>query len=29
MHGQITSELITINLVSDNFYHGLVFKIPL
>ncbi len=29
MHGQITSGFITINLVSDNIYHGLVFKIPL
>jgi hypothetical protein len=27
MHGQIISGLITINLVSDNIYHGLVFKI--
>jgi hypothetical protein len=26
MHGQITFGLITINLVSDNVYHGLVFK---
>jgi len=26
MHGQITSKLITINLVSDNVCHGLVFK---
>jgi hypothetical protein len=29
MCGQITSRLITINLVSDNIYHGLVFKILL
>jgi hypothetical protein len=27
MHEQITSRLITINLVSDNIYHGLIFKI--
>jgi hypothetical protein len=26
MHGQIISGLITINLVNDNIYHGLVFK---
>jgi hypothetical protein len=26
MHGQITSRLITINLVSDNVCHALVFK---
>ncbi len=26
MHGQITSKLITINLVSDNVCHALVFK---
>jgi hypothetical protein len=29
MHGQITFGLITINLVSDNVCHGLVFKILL
>jgi hypothetical protein len=29
MRGQITFGLITINLVSDNIYHGLVFKILL
>jgi hypothetical protein len=29
MHGQFISRLITINLVSDNIYHGLVFKILL
>jgi hypothetical protein len=29
MRGQIISGLITINLVSDNIYHGLVFKILL
>jgi hypothetical protein len=29
MHGQINSEFITISLVSDNIYHGLVFKIVL
>ncbi len=29
MHGQIISGLITINLVNDNIYHGLVFKILL
>jgi hypothetical protein len=29
MRGQITFELIAINLVSDNIYHGLVFKIVL
>jgi hypothetical protein len=28
-HGQIISGLITINLVSDNIYHGLIFKILL
>jgi len=27
--GQIISGLITINLVSDNIYHGLIFKILL
>jgi len=26
MRGQIASGLITINLVSDNIYHGLVFN---
>ncbi len=26
MHGQIIFGLITISLVSDNIYHGLVFK---
>jgi hypothetical protein len=26
MHGQITSRLITVNLVNDNIYHGLVFN---
>jgi hypothetical protein len=26
MHGQITSKLITINLVNDNVYHGLLLK---
>jgi len=29
MCGQIISRLITINLVNDNIYHGLVFKILL
>jgi len=29
MRGQITSRLITVNLVSDNIYHGLVFKVIL
>jgi hypothetical protein len=29
MHGQTISRLITINLVSDNIYHGLTFKIIL
>jgi hypothetical protein len=29
MRGQIISRLITINLVSDNIYHALVFKILL
>jgi hypothetical protein len=29
MRGQIISRLITINLVSDNIYHSLVFKILL
>jgi hypothetical protein len=29
MRGQIISGLITISLVSDNIYHGLVFKIVL
>ncbi len=29
IRGQIISRLITINLVSDNIYHGLVFKIIL
>ncbi len=29
MHGQITFGFITINLVSDNIYHGLIFKIIL
>jgi hypothetical protein len=29
MRGQITFRLITMNLVSDNIYHGLVFKIIL
>jgi hypothetical protein len=29
MRGQIISGLITISLVSDNIYHGLVFKILL
>jgi hypothetical protein len=29
MRGQITSRLITMNLVSDNIFHGLVFKIIL
>ncbi len=29
MGGQITFGLITINLVSDNIYYGLVFKILL
>jgi hypothetical protein len=29
MRGQVTSELITINLVTDNIYDGLVFKILL
>jgi len=29
MRGQITYRLITVNLVSDNIYHGLVFKIIL
>ncbi len=29
VRGQITYRLITINLVSDNIYHGLVFKILL
>jgi len=29
MRGQITSRLVTINLVSDNIYHGLIFKILL
>jgi hypothetical protein len=29
MRGQIIFGLITINLVSDNIYHGLVFKILL
>jgi hypothetical protein len=26
MHGQITYGLITMNLVNDNIFHGLVFK---
>jgi hypothetical protein len=29
MRGQIISKLITISLVSDNIYHGLIFKIVL
>jgi hypothetical protein len=29
MRGQIISRLITINLVTDNIYRGLVFKIVL
>jgi hypothetical protein len=29
MHGQIIFGLITINLVSDNIYHDLIFKIVL
>jgi hypothetical protein len=29
MRGQIISGLITISLVNDNIYHGLVFKIVL
>jgi hypothetical protein len=29
MHGQIISGFITISLVSDNIYHGLIFKIIL
>jgi hypothetical protein len=29
MRGQIISGLITINLVTDNIYRGLVFKIVL
>jgi hypothetical protein len=29
MCGQMNSGLITINLVSDNIYHGLTFKIRL
>jgi hypothetical protein len=29
MRGQTISGLITINLVSDNIYHGLAFKIIL
>jgi len=29
MRGQIISRLINISLVSDNIYHGLVFKIIL
>ncbi len=29
MRGQTISGLITINLVSDNIYHGLTFKIIL
>jgi hypothetical protein len=29
MRGQIISKVIAINLVSDNIYHGLTFKIPL
>jgi len=29
MCGQIISRLITISLVSDNIYHGLIFKIVL
>jgi len=29
MHGQITFRLISMNLVSDNISHGLVFKILL
>jgi len=29
MHGQITFGFITINLVSDNIYHGLIFKMIL
>jgi hypothetical protein len=29
MRGQITFRFITINLVSDNIYHGLMFKIVL
>jgi hypothetical protein len=29
MHGQIIYGFITISLVSDNIYHGLVFKILL
>jgi hypothetical protein len=29
MHGQTISGFITINLVSDNIYHGLAFKIIL
>jgi hypothetical protein len=29
MRGQITFRFIIINLVSDNVYHGLIFKILL
>jgi hypothetical protein len=29
MHGQIIYGFITISLVSDNIYHGLIFKIIL
>jgi hypothetical protein len=29
MSGQIISKLITISLVNDNIYHGLIFKILL
>jgi hypothetical protein len=29
MYGQNISKLITISLVSDNIYHGLIFKILL
>jgi len=29
MNGQISFGLITINLINDNIYHGLVFKVLL